>query len=71
MIDRLLEPPIVYLWIALGAIIVLSYLYKLLRPKERAAHMLKVKCPSCGWTGSVGRYSMKCSNCGSSKLLRI
>ncbi|MFC2171446.1 hypothetical protein ACFLU6_02310 [Acidobacteriota bacterium] len=71
MIDKLFEPPLSYLLYLIAAfviIMVLSWLYKLIKPKEKATAMQKVKCRRCGWTGSAGRYSMKCSKCGSSNL---
>ena len=68
MIEKLLEPPLVYILIAVGALIVLPPIYKLLKPKEKAAQMIAVKCRNCGWTGKVGKYNKTCSKCGSSTL---
>jgi hypothetical protein len=40
------------------------------RPKTSAYHV-RVRCPSCGWQGSVGKYNRRCSACNSTQLISL
>ena len=52
--------------VALGALV--NVARKLFfRPKLDAQHV-RVRCPICGWTGTVGKYMRKCSRCASTTL---
>lgn len=70
-LKALLRPPLLYVWVVVALIVTSSWLYRLLAPKQGPAHMVRVRCDSCGWTGQVGRYNMRCSSCGSTTLTRL
>ncbi len=40
------------------------------RPKTSAYHV-RVRCPSCGWQGAVGKYNRRCSACNSTQLISL
>jgi hypothetical protein len=40
------------------------------KPKPSAYHV-RVRCPSCGWQGSVGKYNRRCSACNSTNLISL
>jgi predicted RNA-binding Zn-ribbon protein involved in translation (DUF1610 family) len=46
------------------ALIVLNILKKLIFPqKANLQHSMAFTCPSCGWTGHIGKYARTCPKC--------
>ena len=57
---------------AVLGIAVFGYLFKLIfehfnKPKQSGL-WVQIKCPSCGWSGQVGKYDMRCRKCGATDL---
>jgi hypothetical protein len=48
----------------LVALIVLNILKRLIFPqKANLQHSIAFTCPSCGWTGHIGKYARSCPKC--------
>ena len=70
MNDFLSSPLFKYAAAGAAAVVVLKLAWPLLfRAKPDAQH-LGVRCLSCGWKGTVGKYMQKCSKCGGTALSR-
>ena len=55
---------ILHLVYAGGALVGLWLLFKLFGKKDDMGdYMLKVTCPQCGWSGTVGKYNRVCRKC--------
>ena len=47
-----------------AVLIVLKVLKKLIfPPKANLEHSVAFSCPSCGWTGHIGKYARSCPKC--------
>ena len=53
---------------AVAVLIVGRVIWRLLFPQKVLVQSTRVRCSSCGWTGTIGKYNRKCSKCGSSTL---
>ena len=43
-------------------------LWRMLFPEKALVQSSRVRCPLCGWRGTIGKYNRKCSKCGSTTL---
>jgi len=56
---------------AVVLILVISFVWKKLKKKDRPDVYEKVRCKKCGWTGEVSKYHKVCRNCGGTELLNM
>ena len=56
---------------AVLAIVLGRWLWRKLFPARVLVLESRVRCPLCGWTGTIGKYNRKCSKCGNSTLEEI
>ena len=48
--------------------VLIKVLWPMLFPPAGDPLQLKVRCPICGWRGTVGKYNRKCAKCGATTL---
>ena len=51
-----------------AAVIIGRIAWRLLFPPKAGPLHLRVRCASCGWRGTVGKYTKRCSKCSATTL---
>jgi ribosomal protein S27E len=57
--------------VAAGVVAVLflaRIVWRMFAPRRIDSLHMRVRCPVCGWTGTVGKHMRKCSRCGNTTL---
>jgi len=68
---ELLANPAVKVVLVIAFLLLVARVVKAFTPKKVDKMHLRVKCKSCGWTGSVGKYNQVCYQCNGKSLQRI